>query len=215
MRRKWILITVAVLIQAVLLVGCSKTKTPEITSIEQLNDKAYSVGVGEGAAGMFAVEEYLPEAEMLLYSSDVTGYAAVRQGELDAYAYDRIMMEFAIAGGVEGVRLLEGSLGETMDIAVGISPKTEIPNLTQKVNQFLRELRDEGTLDDMYRRWVTMADDHGGGQQSDTVLCVWQYLQYDPQRQSFHSAASLQAAAHYAVGPCARLCSLSATGLYP
>ena len=82
---------------------------------------------------------------MLLYSSDVTGYAAVRQGELDAYAYDRIMMEFAIAGGVEGVRLLEGSLGETMDIAVGISPKTEIPNLTQKVNQFLRELRDEGT----------------------------------------------------------------------
>lgn len=159
MRRKWILITVAVLIQAVLLVGCSKTKTPEITSIEQLNDKAYSVGVGEGAAGMFAVEEYLPEAEMLLYSSDVTGYAAVRQGELDAYAYDRIMMEFAIAGEVEGVRLLEGSLGETMDIAVGISPKTEIPNLTQKVNQFLRELRDEGTLDDMYRRWVTMADD--------------------------------------------------------
>ena len=55
MRRKWILITVAVLIQAVLLVGCSKTKTPEITSIEQLNDKAYSVGVGEGAAGMCAV----------------------------------------------------------------------------------------------------------------------------------------------------------------
>ena len=52
---------------------------------------------------------YLPEAELMLYSSSVTGYAAVQQGELDAYAYDRIMMEFAIAGGVEGVRLLEGS----------------------------------------------------------------------------------------------------------
>ena len=158
MRRKWVLIIATVLIQAVLLAGCSKTETPEITSIEQLNDKAYSVGVGEGAAGMFAVEEYLPEAEMQFFSSNVTGYAAVQQGELDAYAYDRIMMEFAIAGGLNGVRLLDGSLGETMDIAVGVSPKTKIPNLTQKINQFLREIRDEGTLDDMYRRWVTTAD---------------------------------------------------------
>ena len=155
MQRKWSFITAILL--AVLLAGCSKTEAPEITSIEQLNDRAYSVGVGEGAAGMFAVEDYLPDAEMLLYSSDVTGYAAVQQGELDAYAYDRIMMEFAIAGGLDGVRLLEGRLGDAMDIAVGISPKTEIPNLTQKVNQFLLELQEEGTLEDMYRRWVTMA----------------------------------------------------------
>ena len=155
MQRKWSFITAILL--AVLLAGCSKTEAPEITSIEQLNDRAYSVGVGEGAAGMFAVEDYLPDAEMLLYSSDVTGYAAVQQGELDAYAYDRIMMEFAIAGGLDGVRLLEGRLGDTMDIAVGISPKTEIPNLTQKVNQFLLELQEDGTLEDMYRRWVTMA----------------------------------------------------------
>lgn len=155
MQRKWSFITAILL--AVLLAGCSKTEVPEITSIEQLNDRAYFVGVGEGAAGMFAVEDYLPDAEMLLYSSDVTGYAAVQQGELDAYAYDRIMMEFAIAGGLDGVRLLEGRLGDAMDIAVGISPKTEIPNLTQKVNQFLLELQEEGTLEDMYRRWVTMA----------------------------------------------------------
>lgn len=155
MQRKWSFITAILLV--VLLAGCSKTEAPEITSIEQLNDRAYSVGVGEGAAGMFAVEDYLPNAEMLLYSSDVTGYAAVQQGELDAYAYDRIMMEFAIAGGLDGVRLLEGRLGDAMDIAVGISPKTEIPNLTQKVNQFLLELQEEGTLEDMYRRWVTMA----------------------------------------------------------
>ncbi|MBQ8590945.1 MAG: transporter substrate-binding domain-containing protein, partial [Firmicutes bacterium] len=134
MRRNRIPITVAVLILAILLASCSKAEMSEITSMEQLNDKAYSVGVGEGAAGMFAVEEHLPEAEMLLYSSNVTGYAAVQQGKLDAYAYDRIMMEFAIAGGLDDVHLLEGSLGEAMDIAVGISPKTEIPDLTEKIN---------------------------------------------------------------------------------
>ena len=59
MQRKWSFITAILL--AVLLAGCSKTEAPEITSIEQLNDRTYSVGVGEGAAGMFAVEDYLPD----------------------------------------------------------------------------------------------------------------------------------------------------------
>lgn len=156
MYRKWILITTILL--TVLLAGCEKAETPQITSVEQLNHKSYSVGSDEGSAGMFDAEAYLPEAELLLYSSSVTGYAAVQQGELDAYAYDRIMMEFAIANGLEGVRLLDGSLGEGMDIAVGISPKTQIPGLTEKVNQFLQELRQDGTLEDMYHRWVTTAD---------------------------------------------------------
>ncbi|MBR2421054.1 MAG: ABC transporter permease subunit [Oscillospiraceae bacterium] len=156
MYRKWMLITTILL--TVLLAGCEKAETPQITSVEQLNHKSYSVGSDEGSAGMFDVEAYLPEAELMLYSSSVTGYAAVQQGELDAYAYDRIMMEFAIANGLEGVRLLDGGLGEGMDIAVGISPKTEIPGLTQKVNAFLQELRQDGTLEDMYHRWVTTAD---------------------------------------------------------
>ena len=156
MYRKWILITTILL--TVLLAGCEKAETPQITSVEQLNHKSYSVGSDEGSAGMFDVEAYLPEAELMLYSSSVTGYAAVQQGELDAYAYDRIMMEFAIANGLEGVRLLDGGLGEGMDIAVGISPKTQIPGLTEKVNQFLQELRQDGTLEDMYHRWVTTAD---------------------------------------------------------
>ena len=141
-----------------LLCGCSSGERQTITSIQQLNDKACVVGAAEGGASMFAVEEFLPEAQMQLYSDNVTAYTAVQQGKLDAFAYDRIMMEFAIAGGLDGVKLLDESLGEPTDIAVGISPKTEIPNLTQKINQFLEELREDGTLDDMYDRWVSKAD---------------------------------------------------------
>ena len=78
MYRKWILITTILL--TVLLAGCEKAETPQITSVEQLNHKSYSVGSDEGSAGMFDVEAYLPEAELMLYSSSVTGYAAVQQG---------------------------------------------------------------------------------------------------------------------------------------
>ncbi len=143
----------------ILLCGCSSNGQQTITSIDELNDKDCVVGAAEGGASMFAVEEFLPEANMQLFSDNVTAYTAVQQGKLDAFAYDRIMMEFAIAGGLDGVKLLDESLGEDMDIAVAISPKTKIPNLTQKINQFLAELREDGTLDDMYNRWVSTADD--------------------------------------------------------
>ena len=68
------------------------------------------------------------------------------------------MMEFAIASGLEDVEILEENLGESMDVAVGISPKSQVDNLKDKVNQFLSEARAEGTLDDMYDRWVSRAE---------------------------------------------------------
>jgi len=155
MRKQGLILTGLLLL---CLCGCSARTERAVTTIEQLNDKSYTIGVDEGSAGMFAVEQYLPEAEIRFFSNHVTGFAAVQQGELDAYAYDRIMIDFAIAGGVDGVRLLDGRLGEPMDIAVGVSPKTKIPDLTRKINEFLAELRTDGTLDEMYNRWVRSAD---------------------------------------------------------
>ena len=39
-------------------------------------------------------------------------------------------------------------------IAVAISPVSPIPSLTQRLNAFIRESKADGTLDDMYDRWV-------------------------------------------------------------
>ncbi len=148
---------IAVLFCMTCLCGCTKQEHSQITSIEQLNDSRYTIGVPEGAAGMFTAEEYLPNAQKK-YIDSVTAYMAVSQGKLDAFVYDRVMMEFAIGNGLSDVKLLEENIGESMDVAVGISPKTEIENLTEKINQFLLEMKEDGTLDDMYYRWVTIAD---------------------------------------------------------
>ena len=58
-----------------------------ITSPQQLNNKEYTVGVVNGTYGMFAVEELLPEAEVLMFSDHVTGYESVRQGQTDGFVY--------------------------------------------------------------------------------------------------------------------------------
>ncbi len=138
--------------------GCKKQENEKITAIEQLNEPTCTIGVPEGGAGMYMAEEYLPKAEHKTFSGNTSGYLAISQGKLDGFVYDRVMMEFAIASGLENVELLEENLGESMDVAVGISPKSQIGNLKDKVNQFLAEAKAEGTLDDMYDRWVSKAE---------------------------------------------------------
>jgi len=73
---------------------------------------------------------------------------------VDAFVYDYNQMRIAIDQGVTGVHLLDETLGEPVRIAVGISPPSEIPDLTEKLNQFIGEIRANGTLDDMFARWV-------------------------------------------------------------
>ncbi|MDE7277474.1 MAG: transporter substrate-binding domain-containing protein, partial [Lachnospiraceae bacterium] len=138
--------------------GCGKQGDEKITSIEQLNDPAYTVGVPEGGAGMYMAEQYLPEAEHKTFSGNTSGYLAISQGKLDGFVYDRVMMEFAIANGLENVELLEENLGESMDVAVGISPVSQVDDLKDKVNRFLAEAKADGTLDEMYDRWISRAE---------------------------------------------------------
>ena len=149
---------IAILLGALCLWGCKDKENETITSIEQLNDPAYTIGVPEGGAGMYMAEKYLPEAEHKTFSGNASGYLAISQGKLDGFVYDRVMMEFAIASGLEDVKILDENLGESMDVAVGISPKSRIENLKDKVNQFLAQAKAEGTLDEMYDRWVSRAE---------------------------------------------------------
>lgn len=125
----------------------------EITSVEQLNDPSYNVGVGVGDASENSVKSDLPKAKVT-YINIPEAYEAVQQGKIDAYAFDYMQMEIAMKNGVTGVRLLDDTIGEEIPIAVGISPKTKIPDFTDKINTFIDELREDGTLDDMYKRWV-------------------------------------------------------------
>ena len=67
-------------------------------------------------------------------------------------------MELAIKNDVSGVTLLDVTYCEN-PVAVGISRLTPIPDLRNKINTFLQELRDDGTLDDMYYRWVIKDDE--------------------------------------------------------
>ena len=131
----------------------------EITSVVQLNSEEYTVGFITGTAAMYAVEEELPEAHQKNYDDPVMGYLSVQERKIDAFSYDRKQMELAIRNGQEGVRILEENLGANTDIAAGLSPVSEIPNLEEQINRFIDELNEQGILDEMYDRWVMQGDE--------------------------------------------------------
>ena len=141
-----------------LLAGCGKADKTPITSLDQLGEPGVKIGVPDALLEFEMLQQDYPEAEIIVYSDNPLGYQDVAQGRLDAFVYARRQMEFAIESGTAGVCLLDENYSKNT-VAVGLSPKASIPGLQEKINTFIAELKADGTLDDMYMRWVIQADD--------------------------------------------------------
>ncbi|MCR5122438.1 MAG: ABC transporter permease subunit, partial [Ruminococcus sp.] len=143
--------------EAVSVVRKEKTSSSDASSdIDPLsfNKSEYTIGVPTGASSMYAVEQLLPNAKLLFFDDEFSAYESVRLGKLDAFCYDRLRMQVSIDSGFSGVRLLNGNLGDDINVAVGISRSSSIPDLKGKINAFLAELRKDGTIDEMLDRWT-------------------------------------------------------------
>lgn len=137
--------------------GCGAKDSEPITSLEQLNKPGVKIGVMFDLVEFDTLKKDYPDAEVIAYHDNPLGYKDVANGRIDAYVYARRQMELAIENDTKGVRLLEENYREN-PVAVGISPKSTIPDLQGKLNAFIAELKADGTLDDMYRRWLVEAD---------------------------------------------------------
>ena len=140
---------------AIFLVSCtSRESAEEITSVEQLNSPSIKIGVVTGTTEGPLVEKEIPLANVEYFSRDLDAYIALTQGKIDAFVFDKVSMEKAIYHGVKGVKLLDETLGEGNISGVGISPVTKIPDLENKINEFIAEVKEQGIMDEMIRRWV-------------------------------------------------------------
>lgn len=125
-----------------------------ITGTEQLNAPGITIGVATDTAEDRLVAALLPQAKIEYVKDAISAYTAVSQGKLDAFVYGKRTMEVAIQNGLKGVKLLDQTLGEGNKVAVGISPVTKIPDLKEKLDAFIDEIRADGTLEDMLSRWL-------------------------------------------------------------
>lgn len=142
-----------------LLAGCARKSGGQITSLEQLNHPDRKIGVSSDTAEDQLVMRELPLAQVEYVKDNISAYTAVSQGKLDAFVYDKMQMELAIENGQKGVRVLDAALGKGNQLAVGISPVAAVPDLKEKIDAFLDELKAGGTMDEMWRRWVVLEED--------------------------------------------------------
>lgn len=152
-----LLLFIALLILPVFRVPANAAATDTADELAFLSEKGVKIGVSSGTVQESMIEQLYPDAERC-YFDNFSGYEAVAQGKIDAFVYDWKQMELAIKNGQDGVRLLDSTIGEPTRIAFGLSNTSAIPDLENIVNNFLSELRADGTLDDMYERWVESAD---------------------------------------------------------
>ena len=150
----------AVLLLSALLpvLPCGARAETVITSKDQLNRPGMKVGVSTGSASALIVEKELPNAQIVYFEENATAYEAVAQGKIDAYVFDRVQMQLAINSGRSGVHLLDENMDETVQVAIGISPRSAIPDFQEKLGTFITEIRQDGTLAEMYSRWTEQGD---------------------------------------------------------
>ncbi|MBQ9510538.1 MAG: transporter substrate-binding domain-containing protein [Clostridia bacterium] len=139
----------------ILLSGCGTGDKEAITSFSQLAQPGIKIGVSFDIVEYDLLKKDYPDAEIIPYSDSHLAYEDVANGRIDAYIYARLEMETAIKNGVRGVRLLDENYSSNT-IVVGISPKSSIADLRAEFNSFIDAIRADGTLDDMYNRWVVL-----------------------------------------------------------
>ncbi len=158
MKRKWkvwrgFYLLSLIFILLITYTGCAGDDNKEITSLEQLCDPGRKIGVSLNCPEEKQIKEDFPEAEIIVYTDIQIGYKDVATGRIDAYVASKVQMRTAIKHGTQGVRLLDAVYAGN-PVGVGISPKCAIPDFKEKLDSFIDELKTDGTIDDMRKRWV-------------------------------------------------------------
>ena len=132
--------------------GCSggPEDKPALQHPGQMNSPGYSIGVPQSAAATTLVEKQFSKCKIEYFQSIADGYLAVKYGKIDAFAFDRHALEYAVLRNPD-LTLMDDKVGDEF-IVVGSALGRE--DLIQKVNAFIRQYRADGTYRDMYQRWI-------------------------------------------------------------
>ena len=146
MNKKLAIVVILMLAMTVLLAGCSERE--KVTNMAQLDGKVFAVPTGT-AADQLVLTKY-PKAKFLYYNSVLDACLAVQNGKADAAAYDKPVLQ-NIAAKNNGLHLLPEMI--TTD-NYGFAVQSNKKELKGKIDEVIKDLRNDGTYDAMLKRWL-------------------------------------------------------------
>ncbi|MCQ2488031.1 MAG: ABC transporter permease subunit [Clostridia bacterium] len=132
----------------------------EFSTIADVDKKGNTVAASIGTSAMKESENTFKNAKVIEYNSYIDGIMAVQKGVVQGFAIDQTALSYAMATeGIKDIKIIDENVGEPNSIVAGVSRNTKYPNLTTEINKFLEKMHSDGTIDDMYQRWVIEAKD--------------------------------------------------------
>lgn len=122
----------------------------EIKSYKDLNNSKYTVVSKLGTTGAAAAKRYLSKAKIDLYDTDVDAVLQVSNGKADAFVYD--FTYNAIYASQHSDLLVHIDKPFTYE-PLGWAIRQDDPNFLNFLNNYLRQIKGDGTYQRMYDKW--------------------------------------------------------------
>lgn len=131
--------------------GTSEEKTSEASAgyskVDDLAEK--KIGVFTGTVHDAFVAGKYPKAQILRYESTADMIMSLKSGKIDATMFDLITAGLVAKHNPDLAILADNVL----DLPLGVGFSKKNPVLRQEFNNFLKEIRKNGTYDEMCKRW--------------------------------------------------------------
>ncbi|MBF9002799.1 MULTISPECIES: transporter substrate-binding domain-containing protein [Vibrio] len=122
----------------------------KIHSYKDLNNPKYTIATKLGTTGAEAAKKYLPKAKLDLYDTEVDSVLQVTNGKADAFVYDFPYNAIYAAQHKDGiVHLSKPFTYEPLGWAI----RQNDPNFLNFLNNYLRQIKGDGTYERIYDKW--------------------------------------------------------------
>ncbi len=126
----------------------------KITQLSDLNSRQMSIIAETGSACALVAGEQFPNAELVYGTFTADCFFSILERKTDGFVIEKKTYEKAVKVNpslAKNLTTFGGTIGN-IDIAVGL-PKGN-PKLKGLFDRFILDLKKDGTLDDMYQRWL-------------------------------------------------------------
>lgn len=132
-----------------------KKHKDEVSSYRDLNDPKYTIATKLGVTADYATKRYMSRANIKLFETESDAAVEVMNGKADAFVYDLPFNVIYVAQNGDNLyHLDEPFTYEPLAWAV----RKGDPDFINWLNNFLKQIRGDGTYDRIYQKWIVGND---------------------------------------------------------
>ncbi|MGA1862005.1 transporter substrate-binding domain-containing protein [Deferribacter thermophilus] len=134
-----------------------KKDAGKIKSYKDLNNPKYVIASKLGTTGYFAAKKYIPKAKINAFETEADAFQDFINGKADAFVYDLPLCAYYYSIYKDKVVFLDKPF--TYE-PLGWAIKKGDPDFLNWLNNFLRQIKGDGTYDKIYDKWFKSTSWH-------------------------------------------------------